>query len=58
MQRHPIDVGVSLVFSGDGRRMLWGWAIKWINDAVCVQLDHEEHGHSRVCVAPSDVVRR
>jgi len=23
IQRHPIDVGVSLVFSEDGRRMLW-----------------------------------
>jgi hypothetical protein len=58
MQRYPIDVGVHVVFSEDGRRNLWGWAIKWTKDAVCVYLDTEIHGYRRVWVAPCDVVRR
>jgi len=44
--------------SEDGRRNLWGWAIKWTKDAVCVHLDTEIHGYRRVWVAPCDVVRR
>lgn len=56
--RYAIDVGVRVVFSEGGERTLWGWAIKWTKDAVCVRLDHVEHGYDRVWVAPSDVIRR
>jgi hypothetical protein len=47
-----------LVFARDGEQWLYGWAVAWTKDAVCVQLEDRRLPTSRIWLAPSDVQRR
>ena len=57
-QRDWIAIRARLVFARDGEQWLYGWAVAWTKDAVCVQLEDRRLPTSRIWLAPSDVQRR